>query len=64
MLKWITAPLDAVFRRSAHGCGRAGNEPVAASADSPVPLAVVGEGPAEEEETIYRLVSWGFRPPP
>ena len=33
MLKWITAPLDAVFRRSAHGCGRAGNEPVAASAD-------------------------------
>jgi len=25
-------------------------------------LAVVGEGPGEEEETIYRLVSWGFRP--
>jgi len=25
-------------------------------------LAVVGEGPGEEEETIYRLVAWGFRP--
>jgi hypothetical protein len=25
-------------------------------------LAVIGEGPGEEEETIYRLVSWGFRP--
>jgi len=25
-------------------------------------LAVVGEGPGEEQETIYRLVSWGFRP--